>query len=231
MLLASLARDSYRQALEVGCSIGELSAALAERSQRFLGLDASATAVTTARDRLAHLPHAQVREATVPQQWPTEQDGWDLVVISETGYFLAADELAELLTHCDRQMAPTGNWCSAIGCTRSRAGRWTGKWCTPWPGNCQAGIRWSNTANRTSCWRSTGVRVEPMNEPLRALAIVIPVHNEEEHLPACLAHLAAAMDRFTQCAPQVELHAVLVLDRCTDLSGQLVHDRARADAR
>ncbi|QCY46484.1 Glycosyl transferase family 2 [Glutamicibacter creatinolyticus] len=70
-----------------------------------------------------------------------------------------------------------------------------------------------------------------MNEPLRALAIVIPVHNEEEHLPACLAHLAAAMDRFTRCAPQVELHAVLVLDRCTDLSGQLVRDRVRADAR
>lgn len=108
VLLASLARDSYRQALEVGCSIGELSAALAERSQRFLGLDASATAVSTARGRLAHLPHAQVREATVPQQWPTEQDGWDLVVISETGYFLAADELAELLTRCDRQMAPDG---------------------------------------------------------------------------------------------------------------------------
>ncbi|XQN48693.1 glycosyltransferase family 2 protein, partial [Glutamicibacter creatinolyticus] len=70
-----------------------------------------------------------------------------------------------------------------------------------------------------------------MNEPLRALAIVIPVHNEDEHLPACLAHLAAAMDRLTRCAPQVELHAVLVLDRCTDLSGDLARDRVRADAR
>jgi len=110
VLLASLTHARYRSVLELGCSIGVLSAALAARAEAFLGLDASATALRQAARELVDYPHATVQQAALPAQWPElNADSQDLVVCSEIGYFLAPDELTELLGQCARVLAPDGD--------------------------------------------------------------------------------------------------------------------------
>lgn len=51
---------------------------------------------------------------------------------------------------------------------------------------------------------------------IRALAVVVPVRNEEELLPGCLASIDVAARRVD--AP---VHVVVVLDRCTDGSARI----------
>lgn len=55
-----------------------------------------------------------------------------------------------------------------------------------------------------------------MNEPVRSVAVVIPVHDEEAHLSACLRSVLVAAAR----AP-VPSMVVAVLDACTDASGDV----------
>ena len=60
LTLAALPRRRFRRALEVGCSIGALTARLAERCDEVLALDESEVAVAAATRRLASTPHARV---------------------------------------------------------------------------------------------------------------------------------------------------------------------------
>ncbi|XAS64322.1 bifunctional PIG-L family deacetylase/class I SAM-dependent methyltransferase [Micrococcaceae bacterium Sec5.8] len=106
LTLAALPRESYAAGLEIGCSIGTLSADLAPRCTTFLAVDASSEALARADRRLEHLPAARTRHLTVPRDWP---DGrFDLIVISEVGYYLAPDELAELLARVEAALLPGG---------------------------------------------------------------------------------------------------------------------------
>ncbi len=57
-----------------------------------------------------------------------------------------------------------------------------------------------------------------LEKPVDALGVVIPVHDEAEHLPACLA----ALDRAIEAAPRsVRAVVALVLDACTDASADI----------
>lgn len=94
LTLAALPDRSYSRAIEVGCSIGVLSAALAARCDELLAADESPLAVSSARAALAELPQVEVAQLQLPEQWPP---GWfDLVVISETGYFFSPARLSRL---------------------------------------------------------------------------------------------------------------------------------------
>ena len=95
LTLASLPREHYAAALEVGCSVGALAVDLARRCDHLLALDASPTAVELARRRTAAIPHLDVRRALVPDDWPAGR--FDLVSISEVGYFLSPGQLAEVV--------------------------------------------------------------------------------------------------------------------------------------
>ena len=53
------------------------------------------------------------------------------------------------------------------------------------------------------------------------LAVVVPVNDEEELLPRCLAALDAAVARMRDERPAVRVEVVLVLDDCTDGSASL----------
>ena len=106
LTLAALPRLNYTAGLEVGCSIGTLSAELAQRCTSFLAVDASSAALAHAARRLEHLPAARIRHLTVPQDWP---DGrFDLIVVSEVGYYLAPGELAELFERVEAALLPGG---------------------------------------------------------------------------------------------------------------------------
>jgi LmbE family N-acetylglucosaminyl deacetylase/SAM-dependent methyltransferase len=86
--LAALPRERYRSALELGCATGVLTAALTERADAVLGTDIAAAPLERARSRA---PLATFVQAALPDEWP---DGrWDLVVMSEVGYYLSPADL------------------------------------------------------------------------------------------------------------------------------------------
>lgn len=93
--LAALTRPRYRRAFEPGCSNGVLSARLAGRCDELLVADLDASAVRAARAALADVPHARVLRLAVPHEWP--EGTFDLVVLSEVGYYLDDGDLDLLL--------------------------------------------------------------------------------------------------------------------------------------
>ncbi|MET3809916.1 PIG-L family deacetylase [Arthrobacter sp. UYEF3] len=106
LTLAALPGRSYTAGLEIGCSIGTLSVELAKRCGNFLAVDASSAALVHAARRLEHLPAAQTRHLTVPRDWP--EGSFDLIVVSEVGYYLSPEELAALFERVEATLLPGG---------------------------------------------------------------------------------------------------------------------------
>jgi len=121
LTLASLPAPHYASAFEPGCANGELSASLAARCGRLRVMDGAQRAVALARTRLAALPHVTVAQGWMPQDWPPGEP-FDLVVISELGYFLSPAALDELALRTRASLQPGGtvlacHWRRAIeGC-------------------------------------------------------------------------------------------------------------------
>jgi SAM-dependent methyltransferase len=107
LTVAALPRWRYRSAFEPGCSTGMLTARLAGRCDRLLAVDAVASAVSTAAERLAGHPHVAVERARVPEDWP--DDSFDLVVLSELGYYFDDARLAALLSRAVAALEPGGD--------------------------------------------------------------------------------------------------------------------------
>lgn len=96
LTLAALPKPSYRNAFEPGCSIGVLTEALATRCNRVLATDVADSALASARTRLADTSSVELRKWALGDIWPDER--FDLIVISEVGYYL---DTAALRTACD----------------------------------------------------------------------------------------------------------------------------------
>lgn len=94
LTMALLPDAHYRTGYEPGCSVGVLTRQLAGRCDRLLATDVSAAAVTAATAATADLPQVRVETATLPADWPRAV--FDLVVISELGYYFDVDDLREL---------------------------------------------------------------------------------------------------------------------------------------
>ncbi len=95
LVLAALPHERFAAALELGCSTGALTAQLAPRCGRITGVDASGEAVATATKRLTGVSNADVSQSILGRDWP--QGRFDLYVLSETGYYLAAAALEEVV--------------------------------------------------------------------------------------------------------------------------------------
>jgi SAM-dependent methyltransferase len=107
LTVGSLTRARYRSAFEPGCSTGTLTALLAERCERLLAVDAVPAAVTTAAERVAAFPQVTVRPGRMPDDWP---DGhFDLVVLSELGYYFDDADLETLLDRAVAALEPGGD--------------------------------------------------------------------------------------------------------------------------
>jgi LmbE family N-acetylglucosaminyl deacetylase/protein-L-isoaspartate O-methyltransferase len=99
--VASLPRERYRSSLEIGCSVGELSALVAGRSEHLLAIDISEAAVQTAASRTAGLGNVTVEHRDATVDFP--RGAFDLIVLSEVGYYWDAstlrDMIAKLIDH------------------------------------------------------------------------------------------------------------------------------------
>lgn len=107
LTLACLPRARYRSGYEPGCANGELSAVLAERCDTLLVTDAAPAAVALAASRLAATPQAHAAQAWLPEGWPKGQ--FDLIVVSELGYYLQDDALRQLARKARAALAPGGD--------------------------------------------------------------------------------------------------------------------------
>lgn len=105
--LAALSKLRYVSALEVGCSIGVLTEQLARRCDALLALDVAEAALDRARSRCAGSDHVAFMQAQVPEAYP---DGaFDLILLSEVVYYLAADDVARLVGRVRETLVPGGD--------------------------------------------------------------------------------------------------------------------------
>lgn len=90
--LAALSNAHYHNAFEIGCSIGVLTQMLTDRCDRLLAVDASELPLEAARKRLASFPNVTIQQMSIPNEFP--QGPFDLILLSEVGYYLSSDDLA-----------------------------------------------------------------------------------------------------------------------------------------
>jgi SAM-dependent methyltransferase len=111
VLLACLDRPRYAHAFEPGCGNGEMSVALAARCDRLLAVDGSPSALAAARQRLRHADGGAggvvFAEAALPGGWPRGAC-FDLVVISELGYYLDGAALRTMFDSAGASLEPGG---------------------------------------------------------------------------------------------------------------------------
>lgn len=105
--LDALPRERYRSAFEIGCSIGILTERLAGRCDRLLSVDVAERALEQARARCRNLPHVRFRQMAVPDAFPDEQ--FDLIVVSEVGYYWDWDDLATAQRLIVEHLEPGGH--------------------------------------------------------------------------------------------------------------------------
>jgi SAM-dependent methyltransferase len=102
--LASLVKEKYDSALEVGCSIGVLTQLLAPRCSELLAIDASATAVEAAKE--INDRNITFRVANLPAEFPKGM--FDLIVLSEVLYYFDQADLNRVAQLCGAAMSRDG---------------------------------------------------------------------------------------------------------------------------
>jgi chemotaxis methyl-accepting protein methylase len=106
LTLACLPRPRYTNAWELGCSNGVLTAELAARCDALLATDINQQALAEAAGSVSDCPHVTLQRAHHPGQWPPGR--FDLIVVSEVGYYLDAGELQQMALQLDDSLAEDG---------------------------------------------------------------------------------------------------------------------------
>lgn len=105
--LGALPRPRYSHALELGCSIGVLTRQLAPRCENLLGTDVSAAALAQARARCADLPGVVFEQRDLTADFPAGR--FDLILVSEVGYYFSQPDLEILRANIATALAPGGD--------------------------------------------------------------------------------------------------------------------------
>ena len=92
--MALLPHPRYRHAFEPGCSVGVLTGLLAARCDHVTATDVAPAAIDAARERLTDAS-VTLMQRSLDEPWPATD--FDLIVLSEVGYYLQASTLREML--------------------------------------------------------------------------------------------------------------------------------------
>ncbi|MCB2379381.1 nodulation S family protein [Hymenobacter sp. BT635] len=116
--VAALPRPRYARGFEVGCSLGVLTEQLAPFCGHLLAIDIALAPLEKARRRCAQLPQVEFRQLQLPEQFPAGTS-FDLVVLSEVGYYWAAPDLARVANQLLAALEPGGqlllvHWTPAV---------------------------------------------------------------------------------------------------------------------
>ncbi|MDR5741653.1 SAM-dependent methyltransferase [Caballeronia sp. LZ029] len=106
LMLASLPHERYARAFEPGCGNGELTALLAQRCDELVATDIAEDAVALTRQRVAECSNVTVQQMLLPDVWPSGK--FDLVVISEIGYYLDEPQLWHIVEHIHQTLSRDG---------------------------------------------------------------------------------------------------------------------------
>jgi SAM-dependent methyltransferase len=107
-LLRSLTQARYSRTFEPGCSVGVLTAALAERCDSLLACDIAPTAVHLARQRCAGFSNVRIDQADLAKSLPPGP--FDLIVFSELGYYFNDAVLAKIIRALAKRLTPGGEF-------------------------------------------------------------------------------------------------------------------------
>jgi SAM-dependent methyltransferase len=110
-ILQALPRTHYRYAFEPGCSIGVLTAKLAQRCDQILALDFAPTAIAEAKRRHSSLNNnVEFRCASLPEALIDCDGTFDLIVFAEIGYYFTPAVLQSLVTKLAVTLVDNGNF-------------------------------------------------------------------------------------------------------------------------
>jgi predicted TPR repeat methyltransferase len=87
-LLETLDQPKYDRVLEIGCGSGTFTRLLAPRAQRLLALDVSTKAIDRAQGVQDTPKQVEFRVANIMDYDLTLEGPWDLIIMSETLYYL-----------------------------------------------------------------------------------------------------------------------------------------------
>jgi SAM-dependent methyltransferase len=105
--LTALPTPCYQHGFEVGGSIGVLTRLLAGRCHRLLSVDISPTAQRRAQRRCADQPHVEFQIMQFPRERPGQT--FDLIVLSEVGYYLSGADLLRAREWIIQALQPGGH--------------------------------------------------------------------------------------------------------------------------
>jgi predicted TPR repeat methyltransferase len=97
----------FRNAFEVGCSIGVFTKMLAPHCDTLLAVDLAARALSIATARCSALPHVNFQRLQLPREWPADKK-FDLILLSEILYFLTPPEIFEMARLACASLTPDG---------------------------------------------------------------------------------------------------------------------------
>ncbi len=104
--LAALPRENYKNAFEIGCSIGILTEQLAKKCDALLSVDVSEKALERAKTRCRNLSNIRFQKMRFPEEFPDEK--FDLILISEVGYYLSPSDWEKAMKKVYSQLTENG---------------------------------------------------------------------------------------------------------------------------
>jgi SAM-dependent methyltransferase len=100
-MLSLLPRRRYKRALDLGCGLGNLTRLLGKHADRVLGIDVSHVAVAQARQGTPEQSNLQFQQGDALNLSRDLDNGFDLVVIADTLYYLSP--LSDEVLHTVRE--------------------------------------------------------------------------------------------------------------------------------
>jgi len=108
--VASLPAVRFGRVFEPGCAGGELTVRLSQRCDELVACDGSPTVLRRARQRVAEaadpLCRVELDVGVIPEWWPSGD--FDLIVLSEIGYYFDAPALSELVARVEGALVDGG---------------------------------------------------------------------------------------------------------------------------